>query len=189
MAFRIEKPAINLRSKLTELDFNTLPYQKVNPGGIIQQKYYYSDTTGGSEDETTSTSFQSTVYFRAFFTPREPDSMILINWMGRWRVRKFGTTGMRLRTIRQDSDYTQSITLSDGDPEWYVSANSSESQSTFPLGYWYGHFNFVSYDDRHTTRQYKYEMQHAATHSGGSSRVGENSAHGHINCIITEVKQ
>ena len=70
MAFRIEKPEINLRSKLTELDFNTLPYQKVNPGGIIQQKYYYSESGGGSEHETTSTSYQSTVYFRAFFTPR-----------------------------------------------------------------------------------------------------------------------
>lgn len=189
MAFRIEKPAINLRSKLTELDFNTLPYQKVNPGGIIQQKYFYSDTTGGNEHETTSTSFQSTVYFRAFFTPREPDSMILINWMGRWRIRKFGTTGAILRTIRQDSDYSQSITLSDSDAEWAFSANSSESQSTFPLGYWYGHFNFVSYDDRHTTRQYKYEMQHRRTGSDGSSRVGENSAHGHLHCIITEVKQ
>ena len=53
MAFRIEKPELNLRSKLTELDFNTLPYQKVNPGGIIQQKYYYSDESGASEDETT----------------------------------------------------------------------------------------------------------------------------------------
>ena len=47
MAFRIEKPELNLRSKLTELDFNTLPYQKVNPGGIIQQKYYYSESGGG----------------------------------------------------------------------------------------------------------------------------------------------
>ena len=189
MAFRIEKPEINLRSKLTELDFNTLPYQKVNPGGIIQQKYFYSDTSGASEHEVTTTNFTSTIHFRAFFTPREPDSMILINWMGRWRVRKFGETGAILRTARQDSDYSQSITLSDGDAEWSFSANSSESQSTFPLGYWYGHFNFVSYDDRHTTRQYKYEMQHGRTHSDGSSRVGENSAHGHINCIITEVKQ
>ena len=189
MAFRIEKPELNLRSKLTELDFNTLPYQKVNPGGIIQQKYYYSDTTGASEHETSSESFQSTVYFRAFFTPREPDSMILLNWMGRWRVRKFGNSGSMLRTIRQDSDDTEFITLSDGDAEWYVSANSSESQSTYPLGYWYGHFNFVSYDDRHTTRQYKYEMQHRRTGGDGTSRVGENSAHGHLNCIITEVKQ
>ena len=189
MAFRIEKPEINLRSKLTELDFITLPFQKVNPGGIIQQKYYYSETSGGSESETSSTSFQSSIYFRAFFTPREPDSMILINWIGRWRIRKFGTTGMSCRTIRQDSDDTEFISLQDGDAQWYIYANATESASSYPLGYWYGLFNFVSYDDRHTTRQYKYEMQHRCEGSGGTTRVGENSTHGHLNCIITEVKQ
>ena len=62
--------------------------------------------------------------------------MILINWMGRWRIRKFGETGSILRTIRQDSDYTQSITLSDGDAEWAFQASSSESASSYPFGYW-----------------------------------------------------
>jgi hypothetical protein len=189
MAFRVEKPAFNLRSRLKELDFETLPYQKVNPGGIIQQKYYYSDSSGGNESETSSESWQDTIFYTCYFTPREVDSMVIINWQGRSRVRKFGNTGHKMRTARYDSDENQSIHLMDGDSVWWFSANSSESSSNFPLGYWYTYFNFDTFDDNHTTRQYKYVMQHMRTGGDGTVRIGENSAHGHLHAIITEVKQ
>jgi len=193
MAFRVEKPAFNLRSKLKELDFETLPYQKVNPGGIIQQKYFYSDEGGANESETSSTNWQDSGYFTCYFTPREVDSQIIINWQGRSRVRKFGNTAHMLRTYRYDTDDGDGgVALQDGDSVWYFGAsytNSTESASAYPLGYWYTYFNFDTFDDDHTTRQYKYVMQYRISGGNGTVRIGENSAHGHLHAIITEVKQ
>ena len=190
MAFRVEKPAFNLRSKLKELDFETLPYQKVNPGGIIQQKYFYSDESGAAESETSSESWQDTLHYTFYFTPREVDSVILINWQGRSRVRKFGDTSHHLRTARYNTDDNQNIALGDGDPVWYFGANTSESNPSWTLlGYWYAYFNWVDYDDDHTTRQYKYVMQQKRSGGSGTVRIGENSGHSQLNAIITEVKQ
>ena len=45
MAVRIEKPQFNLRDKLSELDYSTLPYDKIPPGGILQSKVKYSNNT------------------------------------------------------------------------------------------------------------------------------------------------
>ena len=192
MAFRVEKPAFNLRSKLTELDFQTLPYHKVNPGGIIQQKYYYSDESGGNESETSSENWQDSAYFTFYFTPREVDSVILINWLGRSRIRKFGSTSHWLRTSRYNTDdqEDQNIALGDGDAVWNFGANNDESNPSWTyLGYWYSYFNFTDFDDDHTTRQYKYVLQQRRSGGAGTVRIGENAAHGHLHAIITEVKQ
>ena len=190
MAFRVEKPAFNLRSKLTELDFQTLPYQKVNPGGIIQQKYFYSDEAGANESETSSESWQDSDYFRFYFTPREVDSMILINWQSRSRIRKMGSTSHWLRTARYNTDDDQSIALGDGDAVWNFGANNGEADPSWTyLGYWYVYFNWMDYDDDHTTRQYKYVMQQRRSGGDGTVRIGENSGHAQLHAIVTEVKQ
>ncbi len=36
MAIRISKPEFNLRGKLTELDYDRVPYEKMPAGSIIQ---------------------------------------------------------------------------------------------------------------------------------------------------------
>ena len=41
MTVRINKPAFNIREKLTELDFFRLPFQKMPPGSIIQVESTY----------------------------------------------------------------------------------------------------------------------------------------------------
>ena len=193
MAFRVEKPAFNLRSKLTELDFQTLPYQKVNPGGIIQQKYFYSETSGGAEPETSSTNWQDTGYYTFYFTPKAVDSMILINWQGRSRIRKFGTTAHQMRTARYNGDDDHGGNehpLGDGDTIWYFHAADSDSDPDWnQLGYWYSYFSFTDYDDDHSDITYRYVMQHRASSSTGTVRIGENSGQQQLNAIITEVKQ
>ena len=45
MTVRITKPEFNLREKLTELDYSTLPYDKIPPGGIVQSQVKYSNNT------------------------------------------------------------------------------------------------------------------------------------------------
>ena len=45
MTIRVSKPEFNLREKLTELDYSTLPYDKIPPGGIVQSQVKYSNNT------------------------------------------------------------------------------------------------------------------------------------------------
>jgi len=189
MVVRITKPAFNLRDKLSDVDYGVLPLEKVNPGGIIQQKYHYSDVSGGNEAETSSESWQNSIYYQFYFTPRQHDSMILINWLGRSRIRKFGNTGSKFRTFRYDSDDDQGVFLADGDNVHYFGASSSESASSYPLGYWYTYFSWMDFDNLHGTRTYKYSIQFRRTGGDGTVRVGENSAHGQLNAIVTEYKR
>ena len=45
MAIRVEKPAFNLRSKLNELDYAHIPYEKMPSGSIIQVKQATQNNT------------------------------------------------------------------------------------------------------------------------------------------------
>ena len=36
MTVRANKPAFNVREKLKELDYSHLPYEKIQPGGVVQ---------------------------------------------------------------------------------------------------------------------------------------------------------
>ena len=72
MAIRIEKPKFNLREKLSELEFSTLPYHKIPPGGIVQSKVKYSSNTTytTSVDGWSSLNTVGQVDFTMKFTPR-----------------------------------------------------------------------------------------------------------------------
>ena len=72
MAVRIEKPQFNLRDKLSELDYSTLPYDKIPPGGIVQSKVKYSNNTTftTSADAWTSLNVSSQVGYDMKFTPK-----------------------------------------------------------------------------------------------------------------------
>ena len=64
MTIRIEKPAFNLRSKLNDLDFGKVPFQKMPSGSIIQIKHVQLQTqllltANGDILETTFTPLMS----------------------------------------------------------------------------------------------------------------------------------
>ena len=72
MAVRIEKPQFNLRDKLSELDYSTLPYDKIPPGGIVQSKVKYSNNTTftTSADAWTSLQVSGQVGYSMRITPK-----------------------------------------------------------------------------------------------------------------------
>ena len=76
MAVRVEKPAFNLRSKLNQLDYDRVPYEKMPPGSIIQvvdHKANNSPTKTGNTYETiTGCTFD--VY------PKLSTSKIFVSW-------------------------------------------------------------------------------------------------------------
>ena len=79
MTVRISKPEFNLREKLTELDYSTLPYDKIPPGGIVQSKVKYSNNTTftTSADAWTSLQTASQVDYTMKITPKFLGSKLL----------------------------------------------------------------------------------------------------------------
>ena len=73
MTVRINKPAFNIREKLTELDFFRLPFQKMPPGSIIQVESTYD-----TDHIRTTTSTAYVDIMEATITPKRSDSKILI---------------------------------------------------------------------------------------------------------------
>ena len=79
MTVRIFKPEVNIRSKLTELDFDRVPYQKMPVGSVIQTVIQYQRASGTSnENETSSNTYQATT-FMVDITPKFPNSIMKIN--------------------------------------------------------------------------------------------------------------
>ena len=54
MAIRVEKPAFNLRSKLNELDYERIPYQKMPYGSVVDIDYAYNNTQSTHTDQNTT---------------------------------------------------------------------------------------------------------------------------------------
>jgi hypothetical protein len=74
MAIRVEKPAFNVREKLTELDSASIPYERMPKGSVIQvvHKYYPGYVTVG---QTTS----PTKFFDLNIYPKRKRSKFLVN--------------------------------------------------------------------------------------------------------------
>ena len=104
MAIRISKPEFNLRGKLTELDYDRVPYEKMPAGSIIQVVDHKANntpsTTSSTYAEITGTSFD--IY------PKFHTSKIFVSW-------DFGTEangalhGIAFRVYRQIDDGSSTL--------------------------------------------------------------------------------
>ena len=104
MAIRISKPEFNLRGKLTELDYDRVPYEKMPAGSIIQVVDHKADdhpsTNSGTYSDIAGTSFD---IFPKFHT-----SKIFVSW-------DFGTehqgvlNGLAFRVRRKINDGTGTL--------------------------------------------------------------------------------
>ena len=104
MAIRIAKPEFNLRGKLTELDYDRVPYEKMPAGSIIQVVDHKADdhptTNSGTYSDIAGTSFD--IY------PKFSTSKIFVSW-------DFGTeqngalSGIAFRVYRKINDGTGTL--------------------------------------------------------------------------------
>ena len=76
MTVRISKPEFNLRSKLNELDYGHVPYEKMPPGSIIQ--YVLAPASQVSPRYTTSSGTPSNTGYYIEISPRFVNSHIYI---------------------------------------------------------------------------------------------------------------
>ena len=74
MAIRVEKPAFNVREKLTELDSASIPYERMPKGSVIQvQHKYFPDYTVVGQRTTPTKFFDVNIY------PKRKRSKFLVN--------------------------------------------------------------------------------------------------------------
>ena len=76
MTVRVSKSAFNLRSKLTELEYGTIPYNKMPAGSVIQ--YVTPPHTWINNRFTTTSTSYVNVGYHVKITPRRADSKIII---------------------------------------------------------------------------------------------------------------
>ena len=80
MTVRITKPEFNLRGKLSELDFDRVPIQKMPAGSVVQVKYHFigATETGGSTHNSNSTTYNDTGEY-VLISPRFSTSKVLVS--------------------------------------------------------------------------------------------------------------
>jgi len=74
MGVIVTKKAFNLRSKLNELNFSTVPYEKMPPGSIIQVR----QSSFNTHATFNNSSFSAISGFTVDITPRSSSNTILI---------------------------------------------------------------------------------------------------------------
>ena len=74
MAIRVEKPAFNVREKLTELDSASIPYERMPKGSVIQVVHKYFPAYSSVGQTTTPTKF-----FDLNIYPKRKRSKFLVN--------------------------------------------------------------------------------------------------------------
>ena len=78
MTVRVSKSAFNLRSKLNELDYGHVPYEKMPPGSIIQVKYTMIHNGATSSYNSSSTTYNDTGH-DVLISPKFVNSKILVS--------------------------------------------------------------------------------------------------------------
>tara|TARA_B100000131_G_scaffold298184_1_gene317549 strand:- start:115 stop:636 length:522 start_codon:yes stop_codon:yes gene_type:complete len=72
MVIRVSKPEFNLRDKISELDYDRVPYQKIPTGGVIQIVQFTSD-------EQSLTGGAATAKINSTFTPKISGSKFYVS--------------------------------------------------------------------------------------------------------------
>jgi len=75
----VKQPEFNLRSRLNELDYDKIPYEKMPSGTVIQ--HVRNQTRANGHMTTTSTSFVDLSY-SVSITPHFSNSIMLVEWQG-----------------------------------------------------------------------------------------------------------
>ena len=177
MTIKVTKPSINLREKLSELDFDKVPFQKMPAGSVVQMETFVLPYSGATnESETTSTSYQATI-FEITITPKFINSKILImvnpNVKQQSGVSNYHQIAM-FRSI--DGASFSNLTSS-----YLVRHKDTDSQDK------YGRSAIDYVDTPDTTLSVTYKLYQKLGGSGGTIRIGENSATETM--IAMEIKQ
>jgi len=155
MAIRVEKPAFNVREKLTELDSASIPYERMPKGSIIQvQHKYFTGYTSVGNTTTPTKFFDVNIY------PKRKRSKFLVNAIIYYSHPAIGSQNAdsydyffflynNEQPIHQNTNLTRSYSGYNGDNQaWYktdVPISSNDVDHTFQ--YFAIHENVQMLDD------------------------------------------
>ena len=176
MTVRFSKPEFNLRSKLNELNFSTVPYEKMPPGSVIQHSY--NQTRANGHMTTTSSSFADMSY-SVSITPHFPNSLLLIEWQG---IAQQPNTHHSVSIITVYRNNTTNL----GDTTSFNGMSATGDFAGNGGVYVTASNNFFVYDEPGTTQKVSYHIW-GRTSSSGTAYVGHN---GVTNCLsVKEIRR
>ena len=180
MTVRAHKPEFNFREKLKELDYSHLPYEKIQPGGVVQmQSKYWQHSGAGNESETSSSSYQPTNFVITIY-PKFADSLIRITTNP--NTKNNGGTNYHNLVIYRSID--------DGPFEYSVDSSTSNGLVTYRfsgLNLYYDNVPLDFFDIPRTTGKVQYKIYHRNSGGNYTVRVGENGAYEYMSA--TEIRQ
>ena len=176
MGVIVTKEAFNLRSKLNELNFSTVPYEKMPPGSVIQHSY--NQTRANGHMTTTSSSFADMSY-SVSITPHFSNSLLLIEWQG---IAQQPNTHHSVSIITVYRNNTTNL----GDTTSFNGMSATGEFASNGAKYVTASNNFFVYDEPGTTQKVSYHLW-GRTSSSGTAYISHN---GVTNCLsVKEIKR
>ena len=148
MGVIVTKEAFNLRSKLNELNFSTVPYEKMPPGSVIQHSY--NQTRANGHMTTTSSSFADMSY-SVSITPHFSNSLLLIEWQG---IAQQPNTHHSVSIITVYRNNTTNL----GDTTSFNGMSATGEFASNGAKYVTASNNFFVYDEPGTTQKVSYHL-------------------------------
>ena len=179
MTVRVTKPEFNLREKLSELDYNQVPFQKMPFGSVIQFRYYGSSFASMS---TSSTSYVDSGIVCPF-TPRFSNSLLKVEFKSR-RFNLVNGAVMNVGVTRTNNNTFIGAAVDLGghaNKEIYEQNNNSSASNQIATGMYYGWLDLPN-----TIENIDYRIR--VKKYGGSGAVYLADSGG-IQVYITEFKQ
>tara|TARA_B100000287_G_scaffold223076_1_gene210477 strand:- start:260 stop:790 length:531 start_codon:yes stop_codon:yes gene_type:complete len=176
MGVLVTKEEFNLRSKLNELNFSTVPYEKMPPGTVIQ--HVYNQTRSNGHMTTTSTSFADMSY-SVSITPHFSNSLLLIEWQG---IAQQPNTHHSVSIITVYRNNTTNL----GDTQSFNGMSATGEFASNGAKYVTASNNFFVYDEPGTTQKVSYHIW-GKTSSSGTAYISHT---GVTNCLsVKEIRQ
>ena len=171
MTVYANKPEINIREKLKELDYGHVPYHKMPSGSVIQ----YASISTGTSFSTSSTSYVDSGV-DIFFSPTFTNSKIQVTIQSR-RFNLVSASTINIICKRNDDVSIGTQQQSIQDAHFHNNTSTASNQIAYPLHYMWE-------DTPETTDEIKYSIYFRV--SNGTGYLADS---GGVQLYVQEIKQ
>ena len=186
MTVQVTKPIVSLKDKIEQIDYNTVPYEKMPVGSVIQTQRSVIHNQGAvNEAETNSSSYQPTL-FEVRISPKFSNSLMVITAAP--NIKSNGGSAYHTLAVYKKignvlADFIPVVANGNtavihGQANWRFNGESL----------WYAQANIFQVDVPGSTEEIIYKIYHRVSVNGAYSvRTGENSSDEYM--MVQEIKQ
>ena len=183
MTVNVSKPAFNIREKLSELEFNHLPYEKIAPGAVVQTVFHFAPASGGTENETTSTSYVDVNITKFNFSPKFKNSKIILVWYIQTKTTDSDGSYQYVRTRKTIDGVESDAGTGEGGQLFFQGTIGAGNHTS------YGPLSAAIVDIPNTLSTIEYKLQQKVAGDAQTVRIGENGQNSELLCVATEIRQ